>query len=306
MTTRELRGLPSLPSLYVRAAVSMVPGASLLPGLGGKGREVPDLELVVADLVVDAGHLAAYERVCGFAPGNVLPPTYPQVVAFPVQLALMTDGSFPFGPVGLVHIENRITQRRPIGLGDALTLRVHATELEPHPRGKKFSIVTEARVGGELVWESHGTELRRESGFGADAGAEDGGAASAEAGRASRQKAGAGELPMSAEWRISGDIGRRYAAVSGDRNPIHLYGICAKPFGFPRPIAHGMWTKARCLAALQGRLPDAYTVEVRFRRPLLLPSTVAFASEESGERIRFAVRDAADGTPHLDGTLVAA
>ena len=100
-----------------------------------------------------------------------------------------------------------------------------------------------------------------------------------------------------------GDIGRRYAAVSGDRNPIHMHSLTAKPLGFPRAIAHGMWTKARSLAALEGALPDAFAVDVRFRRPILLPGSVSFASESDGDAIRFAVRDAKRGTPHLEGRV---
>ena len=77
---------------------------------------------------------------------------------------------------------------------------------------------------------------------------------------------------------MPGDIGRRYAAVSGDRNPIHLHGLSARLFGQQGAIAHGMWTKARCLAALQGHLPEAFTVEVAFKLPVRLPAKVAFAS----------------------------
>ncbi len=110
-----------------------------------------------------------------------------------------------------------------------------------------------------------------------------------------------GSLEAGATWKLGGDLGRRYAAVSGDRNPIHMHSLTAKPLGFPRAIAHGMWTKARCLAALESRLPDAFAVDVRFRKPILLPSRVEFASTGEGEEIDFAVRDAKRDTPHLDG-----
>ena len=99
----------------------------------------------------------------------------------------------------------------------------------------------------------------------------------------------------------AGDLGRRYAAVSGDHNPIHLYALTAKAFGFPRQIAHGMWSKARCLAALEGRLPDAVTVEVAFKKPILLPGTVAFGSPARGRRLRFSLTRPKDGAPHLVG-----
>jgi acyl dehydratase len=106
-----------------------------------------------------------------------------------------------------------------------------------------------------------------------------------------------------AEWRLGGDLGRRYAAVSGDRNPIHMHSLAAKPLGFPAAIAHGMWTKARCLAAIESRLPDAFAVEVRFRKPILLPARVQFASDEQDDQILFSVRDAKRRTPHLDGLM---
>ena len=80
-----------------------------------------------------------------------------------------------------------------------------------------------------------------------------------------------------------------------------MHSLTAKPLGFPGAIAHGMWTKARCLAALDSRLPDAFAVDVRFRKPILLPGRVEFASAAEGEEIAFAVRDAKRQTPHLDG-----
>ena len=108
-------------------------------------------------------------------------------------------------------------------------------------------------------------------------------------------------MRASAEWRLGGDLGRRYAGVSGDRNPIHMHSLTARPLGFPGAIAHGMWTKARALAQLGSELPDSFEVEVRFRKPILLPARVLFAEQDSGGEILFAIRDAKKGTPHLDG-----
>jgi acyl dehydratase len=107
---------------------------------------------------------------------------------------------------------------------------------------------------------------------------------------------------------LRGDLGRRYASVSGDMNPIHMHWLSAKLLGFPSAIAHGMWTKARCLAALEGRLPETFTVEASFKRPIVLPATVAFgeaplASGAGRAGIRFGVKDERKGTPHLDGAV---
>ena len=112
-----------------------------------------------------------------------------------------------------------------------------------------------------------------------------------------------GEVRQAATWRVPDDAGRRYAKVSGDVNPIHLSGLSAKAFGFKRAIAHGMWVKARALAALSGRLPDALSVDVGFQKPLFLPSTVALSTAEAGGGWDFAVRNAINGSPHLVGTV---
>ena len=275
----------SLRGAYLRAAVPLLPGASRLPGVPGGGREIPEgLEREAAGVVADPHRVAEYARVCGFGLRGPLPVTYPHVLAFPLHMALMTDGAFPVGPIGLVHVANAITQRRPIGFDEPLDLRVTPTPFEPHPKGRAFALVTRARVGDELVWEERSTFLAR-----------GGGSGDGQKGKSARKP----EPPApTAQWRLPGDLGRRYAGVSGDSNPIHLHPLSARLFGFPRAIAHGMWTLARCLAALDARLPDAFTAEAQFKTPILIPGTVAFGFE--GER--FTVRDPKTGAPHLDGT----
>jgi acyl dehydratase len=212
-------------------------------------------------------------------------------------MAVMADGGFPFGAVGLVHVENSISQQRPIGRDEELTIKVKPTKLQPHPKGQTFSLLTKVKSGNRIVWESTSTMLRRGA---AKQGADGPKSRDKTDFEAHRPLEGLG---AGAEWRLGGDLGRRYAAVSGDRNPIHMHSLAAKPLGFPRAIAHGMWTKARCLAALESRLPDAFQVDVRFRKPILLPGRVEFASGADGDEIEFAVRDAKRGTPHLDGRV---
>jgi acyl dehydratase len=302
MATRRLDSPPAILPLYARAAAPLIPGASLLPFVPGRGKDVPDLELELAGVVPDPEKVAAYARVCGFALRDALPPTYPHVLAFPLHMAVMADSSFPFGAVGLVHVANRIVQHRPVSIGEELTLRVRPTPLEPHPRGRTFGLLTEAWSGAEKAWESVSTMLRRGGGSAADRDGRKAAETKADE-KDSVADDPAAELTVSAEWRLGGDLGRRYGAVSGDRNPIHMHSLTAKPLGFPSAIAHGMWTKARCLAALEGRLPDAFAVDVRFRKPIHLPARVEFLSDAGGEGIHFAVRDAKRQTPHLEGTV---
>jgi hypothetical protein len=299
MATRTLNSSPSILPLYARAAAPLIPGASLLPFVPGRGKEIPETELVLPGVRSDPDAIAAYAKVCGFALRDNLPPTYPHILAFPLHMAVLADGSFPFGAVGLVHLENRIVQHRPIGLHEELKICVRPTALQPHKRGQTFGLLTEVWAGRQKAWESTSIMLRRSGAAKQPAdGPESGHMGDSEAHRQERDG-----LTASAEWRLGGDLGRRYAAVSGDRNPIHMHTLTAKPLGFPSAIAHGMWTKARCLAALEGRLPDAFAVEARFRKPIRLPGKIEFLSDAGSEKIHFAVRDAKRRIPHLDGQV---
>lgn len=289
---RQLSGSPSMTKLFARAGAAVIPGAGKLPFVSGGGGEVPDVALILEDVHIDPDRLAAFDRVCGYSLSDDVPAAYIHILAFPLQLKLMTDGNFPLPAIGLVHIANKITQHRPVGTGERLSLRVWATELEPHPRGTQFTLRSQARVGDELVWEEWATNLRRGGGNGKGS----------KAGNAP-DVASTEDVPATATWRLPGDLGRQYAGVSGDRNPIHVHPLSAKLFGFPTAIAHGMWTKARCLAALGPRVDDKFTAEVAFRKPIMLPATVKFAEEPHEEAIRFGVRDAGKGTPHLDGLV---
>jgi acyl dehydratase len=239
--------------------------------------ELPDRELT-RSVEVDRGHLAAYVRVCGFRLRDELPATYPHVLAFPLAMRLLT-GPFPFSPLGLVHVGNRIEQLRPLRADERLDLRLWAENLRPHDRGRQFDMVAEARVAGRLVWRDRSVYLHREKG-------------GSKGGDRSEPP------PPSAVWRLPKDLGRRYAKVSGDNNPIHTHPLLAKALGQPGTIAHGMWTKARCLAALEGTLSDAYTVDVRFKLPLRIPGRATFSSTDAS----FAVHDGR-GRPHLEGSI---
>jgi len=266
------------------AGATVLPVARKLPGVSTP-RELPDREVTREDVKVDLEHLAAYDRVCGFRLRDQLPATYPHMVAFPLAMELMTDTSFPFPVMGLVHIANRIELLAPMTAEQPFDVRVWAADLADHDKGRQFQIHADATVADSVVWRSSSTYLHREKSGSRERSQSSDGAAARSGGHA--------------VWEVPADIGRRYAAVSGDRNPIHLHPLSAKLFGMKAPIAHGMWTKARCLAALEGELPETYTVDVRFKLPIFLPSKVVFSTDTR----HFEVRAVGDGKPHLSGEV---
>jgi hypothetical protein len=107
------------------------------------------------------------------------------------------------------------------------------------------------------------------------------------------------ELDADAVWRLPANLGRQYSRVSGDYNPIHTSALGGKAFGFPRAIIQGMWTHARVLAALEPRLPDAYRMDVRFTKPILLPSSVRFGAARHGNTWMGIVRPRSGEKSHL-------
>lgn len=289
-----MAGLP----LLVKAALPAVPGVNLLPGVRRSGTRLPDLTLTRHDLPVDAGHVAAYGDLCGFPRKDTLPLPYPHLLAFGLHLRIMTDDAFPYPAIGTVHLENSITQHRPIALGERLHVTAHPANLRPHPKGRTFDLVTAVHSGEELVWEETSTFLRRGS-TSATAGSPDSAVRSPDS--AVRSPDSTSELPAGAIWSLPADLGRRYARVSGDHNPIHLYPLTAKALGFPRQIAHGMWSMARCVGALENRLPGAVRVEVAFKKPVVLPGQVAFGARRLADGYAFGLSRPATGAPHLAG-----
>jgi hypothetical protein len=284
MSIEEYGAMPAAGATLRRAAT----GVMRLPS---RPDRVPDTELIVRGVTVDRDHLWRYDRVCGFRLTDAMPPTYPHVLAFPLAMDLMSRPNFPFSLLGIVHMNNAIEVCRPLDAGERLDLAVHAENLRRHERGRLVDLVATATVEGELVWVGRSSYLRKETPADRD-------------GRRDRDHSPA--PAPTARWRVPADIGTRYAEASGDHNPIHTSRVGARLLGFPGRIAHGMWTKARCLAALEGRLPDAFTVDVAFKLPIVVPATVAFAAARTDAGgWDLSVRGAASGKPHLTGAIAA-
>jgi acyl dehydratase len=275
--------MPALP-LMLKVALPSVPLVNQLPGIRKSG-ELTSLSRSSEAVVIERAEVDAYAAVCGFPTKDTVPVPYPHLLAFPLQMAIMADPAFPVPAVGTLHLENSITAHRPIAVGETVDVTATVGPPTAHPKGQIYDFVTVVTAGGETVWEETSSYLRR--GRGDDS--------------ASSGSQFPDATPSGVEWKLPGDLGRKYAAVSGDHNPIHLYPLTAKALGFPRQIAHGMWTLARCVAALENRLPDAVRVDAAFKKPVLLPGSVAFGSTPVGEGYAFSLTRPKDGAPHLVG-----
>lgn len=284
--TITLGAPPKNGSLYVKAALGAVP----LPLVSARKSTLPDRAVQLDGVRIDPHHLAAYCRATGLRFGDALPLTYPFILTFPVVMKLVVQRDFPFVAVGAVHAENLIERTRNISVSEPLDIHAHIENLREHPKGLLVDAVSEIKVGRGLVWRQVTTFLHQQR-------------TSLSGGPKPEPKPEEVPPPPLRTLRVDQKMINRYAAASGDHNPIHTSALGAKAFGFPRPIAHGMWSAAAVLGAVEGRIPEKVTYGVKFGKPILLPATVNLYADQADGGWDLALRHPKKGYPHLTATL---
>ena len=267
----------------VRAAAGALP---LIP----RGDTVPNHARSVEELAIDRSKVAAYCAVTGLRYGDTVPLTYPFALTFPTVMGLITGFDFPFSAMGAVHVENRITAHRPIAVTDTVSARVRAENLREHRKGLLVDVLTDISVGNEPAWHQVTTFLHQQRTSLSDE-------PKPEPPRAPKLP------PPNAILRITPAQVRRYATISGDRNPIHTNALGAKLFGFPTVIAHGMFSAAAILANIESQLPTAVSYAVKFGKPLVLPASAGVYVDRVADGWDLALRNIAKGYPHLTATV---
>lgn len=245
-------GMPNLGRGYLGALATFARSAP------GPDTRLPTTELVTEPVHLDGDRLARYNACCGFE-GVMVPITYPFVFTFPLQLALMTRSDSPLRLPGLVHLGVDLSCPRPLDIHAAYRASCVVTQQAITDRGLEFTLtIALVDEGGTTAWSCDSRILARSA------------TAAGRSRRGQRPRSPAVADPVIADIAASANIGRRYAQVSGDWNPIHLGRLGARALGFERPIAHGMWTLARMVAASGGN-PSCGTLSAEFVSPLRLP-----------------------------------
>lgn len=275
---------PSGLTNMLRAAAGALPVIS-------RGSAVPSRTVTVEELPIDRGNVAEYAAITGLRYGNNVPLTYPFALTFPALMSLVTGFDFPFAAMGSVHIENHITQYRPIAVTDTVGVQVHAENLREHRKGLLVDLVTDVHVGNDTAWHQVTTFLHQQR--------------TSLSGEPKPPPQKQPKLPPPGTvLRISPGQIRRYAAIGGDHNPIHTNAIAAKLFGFPTVIAHGMFSAAAILANIEARIPDAVRYSVRFGKPMILPATAGLYIDEHGDDgWDLTLRNIAKGYPYVTATV---
>lgn len=268
----KLSSIPNIKTLLLKAALKRSSYDSQKPS----DVSLPKDKLYYDGYVLDERSYRLYHQVVDWQlESEIIHPCYLHSLAFPLHIMLLLLPDFPFPLLGLVHVNNRIRQLRPIKNAEKLAVSSCFEQLELHPKGWLFSIKVEFYSGSELVWESISTNLFRTN-------------HSHEVDPSAKHSRVPFISPINSPWKLSSNLGRRYAKVSGDFNPIHLTKLSAKLFGFKQHIIHGMWTKSYCISTLQKITPSLFMqpfeINTTFKQPLYLPNQVNMAVQtfESG------------------------
>lgn len=283
---QHFRELPKMHTTYANIIKSLLP-----PNTKSISKdELPTAIYEVSQLVIDQQNLRDYRKVCGFINDGRVPITYFAVLSQTLQMNMMAKPNFPFAMLGLIHIYNKTTQYRIIFDSEVVQMKVRLDNLRPHDKGQQFDFITEVFADGVLIWEGVSTYLSRQKTKNTPKN-----------NKPSEDIKLSSKDGFSAAIDASEDIGRRYAFVSGDFNLIHIHPLSAKAFGYPRAIAHGMWSKARALSLFKN-LPDSYSCEVNFKAPMLLPAHSELVAIPDNKDWQFGVYGAKDKT-HLIGHI---
>jgi acyl dehydratase len=185
--------------------------------------------------------------------------------------------------------------------GEPLSMTAYFGRVRKHAKGWTFCINIEFYNDGEVVWSSQSHYLSRTKHNQLQS-----------SDRVRDNQIGSEYIKVTEH--LSSRLGRQYAKVSGDFNPIHLTKLSAKLFGLKSHIIHGMWTKAFCLSKLQSSGQADFTrpfdVNVEFKQPLYLPNEIGCCiqqqhTEPTNQHIAFNVQSVKQSSTyqHLLGTI---
>lgn len=279
----EVRYIHSIPS----SARTLWKAFKTLPKKSGAA--FPSIKYVLESVQADPSKLHAYNTLFGYT-GDIVPSTYWHTRFFPIRILLAADKKFPFPLPGMVHLTDTITQYEPIKASDTLRMECYLGKCMRHEKGTAFETITQLFLHDKLVWEENTVNLR----IGKT--------------QLGEEEYSAYEFPLvestkETELTIPRSMGKKYAHISGDFNPIHVSVLGAKIFGFKTSLMHGWYSLNKLLAPHQPLMDEKHTLFVAFKKPLFLPGNVVLKESATKDGFQFEVTDKKEGYPNLKGTI---
>jgi len=241
------------------------------PGLADS-ETLPAIAVQGSNIKVARDWLDEY-RFVTMTPGDddTAPLMFPHALLGSAHLMMLAHDNFPLGSFGLLHLRNHAIRYRDFGIDQPWDVSCVLARQRQVEKGLEFDFDTTISIDGESVWRSVSTFLKRGKPNG-----------ELEISPLADLFPPIDEaVPESGHFDVPHNIGRRYAKVTGDYNPIHVSSLVAKLFGFNRAIAHGMWSLARVLPELPP-VDNPVRIDVSFKGPMYVTSRATIKTDTDG------------------------
>jgi hypothetical protein len=267
---------------------------ALLPLHGTRaGEGLPRLVMQWTGLRIAPQHWAAYRAATGAREAEQVPVLYPHVLGFRLQMALLTHPAFGLPIWRALQVRNRLTRHAHIDRRQSFDLETRVDGHRPVAKGLEVDLSSHLTCGSACVWESRVTYFYRGCRNRFDTGSP--GAPPASAPDLSH-------APVVNRWRMPGDGGWRFGALTGDYNGIHWSRWYARRFGFQSAFIHPQRVAGLCLARLQEPTSEAQTLDLWLRGPVPYGASVELAAGIGHDELQFALSLAGDPRRALVGS----
>lgn len=246
--------LPELPGMLLRA----------IPTVVRNGTPADNIEEIKQQFSVAPVNADDQQHYHEQFPGLVsrTPLTFFYLLAQRAHLSVMLSKAFPWPILGMVHVANKMEWLENVDIKAPFIVDV-SIQFPPRAATRK-RIRPLYRVDFK---QNDICVVRCESTY------QVGSSGKPVKGRRTRhEQLDLGKWQQLDIWSLDASLGRRYARLSGDYNPIHLHPWLSRWFGFNQPIIHGMYSVARLQADIEKKHGQSVRMmDITFKRPLPLP-----------------------------------
>ena len=203
-----------------------------------------------------------------------IPPLYPVTMLVDPMKQIVMDDTLNLDIFRMVHGEQEILYHRPLRPWDKIKTKVELESIDVKEAGDILWAKILGQSYEELVFEMRAGMFFRRPRTGIRI--------------KKKEEKIEREIIVSKQMKVTSDQSVRYAAASGDDNPIHVDKDVAMTVGLPDIILHGLCTLAFATQAVVDELADGDPTKVkqiktRFSKPVLMDSmltTKAWLMEE--------------------------
>ncbi|MFX0014385.1 MAG: MaoC/PaaZ C-terminal domain-containing protein [Promethearchaeota archaeon] len=196
----------------------------------------------------------------------LIPPIFPVTMLIEPMKRIVLDDSLNLDIFRMVHGEHEILYYRPLKIHDQVNTSIKLESIDIKESGDILWAKSSGKVEEELVFEMRAglffRKPRKESKK-----------------RKETKKDKERQVIVCKQMKVTSDQSVRYAAASGDDNPIHVDRDVAMSVGLPDKILHGLCTLAFATQAIMDNLAEGdprkvKRIKSRFSKPVFMNDTL--------------------------------